>query len=358
MRITTPRLMIATAALGALLLTGCSKGGQTDAAATTPASTAPIATASAAAPAASAAVTASASAAAPATDAEAPTTPVVNSTIGGTFFYYDTDNNRYVAVRDGKSTTILRGADVYYIHPSISPDGSKIAWVAAKDRRVWVAGTDGTGARNLGFPVNEMAMSLTWTADSKSVITAEAWKASAPLYFSTIRVSDGKATQLPSALQSGLHYRMTPDGKRYFFLADKGVIYSAKVDGTGKVKTPVVGDPNSAANPQQLQGIDIISSDRTGSRITANVLTTFERENPKGSPNANMLIDTATGKVIPVPVKGAIRQLLLKADGTLLVRSGSATSSTLTLFDAGLKVLSTKKEAAATTGLILIDYRR
>jgi hypothetical protein len=347
MRITRARLMIATAGLSAILLSGCHGGSQAEGTPVAQGPTAPTA------------VTTTAPASpAPSETAVAggDTTPVVSQKIGGTFFYWNATFDKFFSYRDGKLITLASNAKKSYYFEA-SPDGSKVAWIDA-DRHVQVKNSDGTGAHRLNFVADLYNFDLTWTADGTGLVLGKKAGGRKPIVYGVLRISDGRFTPLPASIQSGIHFQMTPDGKRYLYIAGKGALHSAAVDGTDITQVPVVGDLNSSVNPRHLQAMDIISSDRTGSRITADVWNTLEYEDPTGSEGANMVIDTAAGKVLPLPVTGKIQQLLMRPDGTLLVVTRAGATNTLTLLSADLKVLDTEKEPAATRDLTLIDHRR
>ncbi|AEV89156.1 Vegetative incompatibility protein HET-E-1 [Actinoplanes sp. SE50] len=336
MRLTKTHLIIATAAVVTTLLSGCHGGSRTQSLSTVPGSavdTAVVPTAAASAPVAAAAV--------------APR-------LGISFFGWDPKHENYLYVHNGQAKVALKGSEVYYGNTAVAPDGHRIAWVAAKDRSLWVANVDGTDRRRAGAPVNEMNYSIDWTADGTGLIATRNAAPNQPIVYGTVRIADGSFTALPKSLQGGLHFRMTPDGKHYLYIADGVSFASADLDGTHIVKTPIIGDRSLKKNPRHLRAVDIISSDATGDMLAVNTWDSFEYDRSVGSSLANTLIGRATGRVLALPVKGAVEQILFRADGNVLVRSRSGSTWTLTLLSPARKVLTTRTESSLTSGIGLL----
>ncbi len=89
---------------------------------------------------------------------------------------------------------------------------------------------------------------------------------------------------------------------------------------------PVLGLNNTADNPRRLRACDIVSLNSDGSRMTVDLHVGNDTDGDiGGSRLADTVVETATGKVLPLPVHGAVRQVLYLRDGTLLVRSGPET---------------------------------
>jgi hypothetical protein len=73
---------------------------------------------------------------------------------------------------------------------------------------------------------------------------------------------------------------------------------------------------------------------------------------------ADAVVDTATGKVQPIPVAGTVLAALYQTDGRLLVRSEAKGVRTLTILSPAFEVLATAPEPAAVKKLDLYDWSR
>jgi TolB protein len=324
---------IAGVVAGALLLSGCHGGNRPAGAPATPPSSPPPASAPTSAP-------------APVTN------PVVAATINGTL-YYSSDNEEFYKLAGSKRTLVLTDAGVYTAE--VSPNGALLAYVRSNGD-LMVANSDGKRARLLRSHMVQGGFGPTWSADSSRVVVARAvgeqgWQAG------TVRVGSTAFTALPKAIQGHIHYWLTADGRRYFYSDGRCAIYSAKVDGTGIKRVPVLGLDETADNPRRLRACDIISLNSDGSRMTVDLHVGNDTDGDiAGSQAANSVVETATGKVLPLPVHGTVSQVLYLRDGTLLVRSGSSARPVLTLLSADLRVLATKTEPASVKNLRLRDY--
>jgi TolB protein len=338
---------------GALLLSGCHGGSRPEGAAATTAVPATSATAPAAGSGPAPITTAAAAPAGTPTDGK-----TVRKTISGTLFYTGNDLSAGSALRlyawhGSRLTTIVRGYGVLSVEAS--PDGGRLAYVL-DNGDLMVANADGTKARKLGSHAVTAGFGPTWSGDSSKLVMARAvnaqtWQAG------TVRVADGKFVALPKSIQGNIHYRSTDDGTRYFYSDGRCSILSAKANGTGIRKVPGLGLEETATNPRRLRACDIVSLNRDGSRMTVDLHVGNQTDGDiGGSQSANSVIDTATGKVLALPVHGTVRQALYLRDGTLLVRSGPTARPVLTLLSASLEVLATRTEPASVRNLVLRDY--
>jgi WD40 repeat protein len=299
---------------------------------------------------AASAAPASAAAAATATAASATTTITANAKINGTLYYVkDTvDSVKFFSYRNGKLRTVLNGYPAYFAE--FSPDGKRLAYVT-ESGRLRVSNPDGTHVRNFSLRVAPVGFGPNWTANGKGLIVARASDGKAGV----VQVSNGRFTALPRSIR-GIHYRMTGDGKRYLWSDGTGGIWSARIDGTGIKRVPVLGK-NDRTNPKWLRAYDIVSTNRDGSRITVHLLKGDDNDGDIGSGEvADTVVDTTTGKPVALPVRGPVSQVLYLSNGELLVRSGPASKRVLTLLSAKGKVLVSKTESAALRNLTLRDY--
>lgn len=299
-------------------------------------------------------LSATAASAAPATtSAPAAATAVKPTTtkINGTLYYakVTTSSVQFLSYRDGKLRIVLNGYGAYYAE--FSPNGKRLAYVTGTGR-LRVSNADGTHARTLPLRVASAGYGPNWTANGQGLIVARASDHKAGV----VRISTGKFTALPRSIQGHIHYRMTGDGKRYLWSDGTGGIWSARINGTGIKRVPVLGKKDST-NPKRLRAYDIVSTNRDGSRITVDLLKGNDNDGDIGSGQvADTVINTNTGKPVALPVRGKVSQVLYLSNGRLLVRSGPAAKRMLTLLSANGKVLAGKAEPARLRNLTLRDY--
>jgi TolB protein len=337
------------AVAGTVLLTGCHGGSRQDAAPAT-----------------------ATTATAPASDTPAPATttpaaaqpadqPATTRTINGKLFYVAKDStarthSRLYRLDGSRLRTVLSGSGI--LNVEASPDGRHLAYILSNGD-LMVSGADGSAPRKLRSNAVTAGFGPTWSGDGTRVVTAvnigaQRWQAG------TVRISDGRYAALPRAIQDNIHYRLTGDGTRYFYSDGRCSILSARTDGTRIRKVPGLGlDATGAANPRRLRACDIVSLNRDGSRMTVDLHVGNDTDGDiGGSRSADAVVDTATGKVVALPVRGTVRQALFLNDGTLLVRSGSAGRPVLTLLSSTLAVLATRTEPASVRDFVLVDYTR
>jgi len=126
-------------------------------------------------------------------------------------------SGRIVAIRvaDGVEKTLAEQPGRHR-NPVVSPDGSKIAWLAADDRgrsyavnKIWVMNADGNRARTLSGVLDRDATNPQWSSDSRTV------------YF---LADDAGATRVYAAQNDGGLRQVTRAAERlrWFSLADNG----------------------------------------------------------------------------------------------------------------------------------------
>lgn len=333
---------------GALALSGCHGGSRP--ATATPSTSAP-APAAAPAPAGTGTAPTPAPADTPAAD------KVPGTTITGTLLW-NGPGSRLYRVRGSARTAVLSGLKAYAAE--LSPDGRHLVYVdesAGPDKAVlMVARADGSGARKLRSDVANIGYGPSWSPDGTRILTA---RRGDRMPVGTIRVSDGRFTALPKSLQDGVHHRWTGDGERIVWTSGDCKVMIGRSDGTGIRRVPVLGDENSSTNPRKLRVCDIVSTNRDGSRITAKLSQGDDANGDiGGSQWASAVIDTTTGKPLPLPVRGSIDQALYRTDGTLLVHTQAGGKQTLTLLSRDDKVLARMPAPAGAKGLSLHDYAR
>jgi TolB protein len=243
---------------------------------------------------------------------------------------------------DAAVETVLRTA------PSavgISPDGRSIAYA--------VGGTllvqhPGGVPRPLATGVSTAAQPPAWSPDGDRLLV----DASTP---AVLQVGSGALTPLTGALADGQHFRWSGDGSALVYATSDCVL---KVSARGiTAAVPVLGDTHPADNPDRLAACKPTSVDATGRRVTVPLQNTGETS--ADAPDAaDAVVDTVTGQVVPLPVAGSVIGTFFDPAGNLLVRARHGTSTTLSLFTPGGKLLVQATEPAALNGLDLVAYTR
>ncbi|BCY15502.1 hypothetical protein [Actinoplanes sp. L3-i22] len=290
--------------------------------------------------------------------------PVANVTaLNGTFFYMGGYNisGEFFSVQNGKKKTVAADTrDGFQYYASVSPDGKHVAYLGS-GMKVVVSDVDGRNKKTFAVKLGLEAHGPAWTADSTGVIGALAAK-SGPSTAGVVRIADGRFIALPKSVQGGYHYRMSGDGKRIFWVSSKMAVYSAAVDGSAVRRMPVFGlDTTKAQNPKHLLAGDLGQVDFTGSRVTVAVRgwANTHAVDALGADRSDTLVDTATGQVLPLPLKGYVLHVMLLPDGSVLTLSGegdsAAKSPVFTLFSKDLKKVLTQPTKLGNN--VLRDYR-
>ncbi len=345
------RAGLAVGALAGLLVTGC-HGGSRPATASPASAPAPVSDLG------SAPAPVTTPAAAPENNARPATT------IAGTFLWNTRDlsgGGKLFRVRGAARKTVLTGTGVYAAE--LSPDGRRLAYLddgaaGTGTADLMVANADGSGARKLRSDVTYVGFGPSWSPDGTKLLTAivaggQEWRKG------TVRVSDGRFTPLPKALQDGVHHRWSGDGRRIAWTADECVVWHGRTDGSDVRRVPVLGDPDSSTNPRKLRACDIVSVNPDAGRMTVGLAQGNDPNGDIGGTQwANAVIETATGKVLPLPVRGKVVQALYRTDGNLLVVTEAGGRTTLTLLSPDHRVLAAMPQPAGAKGLSLHDHAR
>jgi TolB protein len=277
----------------------------------------------------------------------------------GTLYYFDERAGLRRLNLGGTLTTVVR--DGAYT-ADVSPNGRRIAWVdSGFDLKV--AGADGRDAKKIAAGVaGGYGFDPVWSADGTRVLTGVAGRdgqVDIEADPAVVSVADRKITKLPAAIGDGIHYHWSGDGTRIFFTDGECRVFGAAADGTGKRKVPVLGEDDTVANPASARACDVVSVNHDGSRISVDLHVGQEPDGDiAGTRVADAVVDTATGKVQPIPVAGAVLAALYQTDGRLLVRSEAKGVRTLTVLSPAFEVLATVPEPAAVKKLALYDWTR
>jgi TolB protein len=247
---------------------------------------------------------------------------------------------------DGTTRTVLEDA------PSpvgISPDGSRIAYVAGGTLLVGPAGTGGTATRPIARGVATAAQAPAWSPGGDRLLIDTDHPA-------VLEVASGSITPLPAGLASGQHFRWSGDGTKLVYATS---FCGLKVAGSGagtSTPVPVLGDQRPADNPDGLAACRPISVDAAARRVTVPLQTTRTTDSTADTPDA--VVDTATGDLIPLPVAGMVIGAVFDGTGRLLVRSVRHGTMRLSLFGADHTLLVQATEPASVRDLDLIAYTR
>ncbi|WP_433373741.1 TolB family protein [Actinoplanes sp. CA-142083] len=243
---------------------------------------------------------------------------------------------------DGAVDTVLPKA------PSavgVSPDGNKIAYAIGDT--LLIEPTGGT-PEQVANGVSTAGQPPAWSPDGDRLLVAAGTPA-------ILQVGSGTLTPLGEQLAGGQHFRWSGDGTTLVYATS---YCSLKVvAGDSDTAVPVIGDRQTADNPDGLAACKPTSVDATGQRVTVPLQTTGETG--ADSPDtADAVVDTVTGDVVPLPVTGSVVGAYFNPDGNLLVRSRKGTRTTLWLFAPDGTLLVQAKEPAELHNLNLLAYTR
>ncbi|WP_250002514.1 hypothetical protein [Actinoplanes sp. M2I2] len=270
----------------------------------------------------------------------------VLSDLTGHVFYADREANPDVvrlSPADGDTRVVLPDA------PSsvgISPDGNRIAYVA--DGRLLISETGGqTEQLAVGVVATEQAP--VWSPQGDRLLI----DAEVP---GVLDVETGTITSLPAGLAAGQHFRWSGDGGTLVYATSYCGLKLATGDATSSTSVPVLGATQTRDNPDGLAACKPTSVDITGRRVTVPLQTTGE--SATGTDTADAIVDTSTGKLEDLPVRGTVVGAVFDAEGNLLVRTDEDGKRVLSLFTPGnlLKVQAT--EPASVRDLDLLAYTR
>ncbi|MCO8273490.1 hypothetical protein M1L60_23120 [Actinoplanes sp. TRM 88003] len=276
----------------------------------------------------------------------------VLSDMTGHVFYSERDSQPDVvrmSPDDGAHEVVLRDA------PSsvgISPDGNRVAYVA--DGTLLVSEAGGEPEPVLaGVVATEQAP--VWSPRGDQLLIDATELGSAP---GILDVETGTVTALPAGLATGQHFRWSGDGTTLVYATSYcglKLTTSSTGDDTS-TSVPVLGNTQTRDNPDGLAACKPTSVDATGRRVTVPLQTTGE--STTGTDTADTIVDTSTGELEDLPVRGTVVGAVFDAEGNLLVRTDEDGQRVLSLFgpDNTLKVQAT--EPATVRDLDLIAYTR
>lgn len=262
----------------------------------------------------------------------------------GHIFYADAaDDGRLVRLAPGGSPeTVLTRK---YATVGISPDGSKVAYVA--DGNLMVVDTSGGEAQQAYSGTTSAAQAPAWSPDGARLLIDAAEPG-------VLDVATGALTPLPDGLD-GRRFRWSGDGTTLVY-ATAGC--GMKVaEATAQSGTPVP----EPSQPDERDACRPVSVDATGELVTVRLSTTESASDAamdSAAVTADAVLDTVTGDIVDLPVAGKVIGAVFGPDGNLLVRSVTGGKRRLSLFAPDFTPLLRAWEPAALKGLGLVAYTR
>jgi TolB protein len=242
---------------------------------------------------------------------------------------------------------------------SVSPDGRRLAWIT-EHGKLMVADANGKGAKQLRAKVANAGWGPEWAPDNRRLVIADQKVTSTSTYEypGVFDTRTKKFTRFPAKLDA-VHIHFAGNGKKIAFATGECRLKTANANGTHVRPVPGFGTDNDQVNPKGLYACEPVSVSPDAGRVA---VWLHKKHEPAGDITgdvvANGVVDTKTGKVVKLPVKGKVSAVLFNTDGSLVVRSTSAGKTTLTLLSAKLKVLRRAGEPAAARKLDLIAWTR
>ncbi|MGX6606664.1 TolB family protein [Micromonosporaceae bacterium Da 78-11] len=270
----------------------------------------------------------------------------------GQVFYQKTDTRPDVvrlSPGDGRTRTVLEDA------PSsvgISPDGSKIAYVADGTLLVGPTAAGDGGTLHVAQGVAAVTQAPAWSPEGDRLLIDTDQPA-------VLDVSSGAITPLPEGLGSGQHFRWSGDGSKLVYATSHCGLEVAGSGAATATSVPVLGEDRPADNPDGLAACKATSVDATGRRVTVPLQTTGTTGTSGATGDtADTVVDVATGEPVPLPVSGDVIGAVFHSDGNLLVRTVRPGRTKLWLFGPDNALLVQATEPTALRDLDLIAYTR
>ncbi|MBB5628824.1 PD40 domain-containing protein [Sphaerisporangium krabiense] len=275
-----------------------------------------------------------------------PAATAVRPLTGAAVFYSYTDRIGIDRYEPGKGfTRISTPSDNFEF--AASPDGRKVAWITPRGEvKVSQGGkvtTIAKGAVN-GGP----CLTPTWSPDSRRVAFVNPSKTDASPV--TIVNLDGTGRQKAGVTEGVCHLTWSGDGR---YLAG----YAGSANGVHKLdlRTGKAVKAKGISYPTHVQSLS-----PNGRNVIVHMVRRGEPQGDGGWPSlfTPTIVDTMTGKKLPIPVKGRLVGALYLADGRLVVRVAGRTHNDLVVLDATGKRLQTLAEPAKAKNLGLLQVIR
>ncbi|BCJ52625.1 hypothetical protein Asp14428_41000 [Actinoplanes sp. NBRC 14428] len=222
----------------------------------------------------------------------------------------------------------------------VSPDGERIAYVT--DGQLMVVGTGGSDAQQVYAGTTSSDQAPAWSPDGNRLLIDAADPG-------VLDVATGHLEPLPSGL-GGEHYRWSGDGTTLVYATPSCGLEVAGVD--AQTGTPVP-EQTATSGPAACRPVSV---DATGDLVT--VQTGAPAAGAAADAPADAVLDTRTGELVELPVRGTIVGAVFDPDGNLLVRSVRDGRTRLSLFDPAFSLLVQAREPRSLRGLDLVAYTR
>ncbi|WP_181871017.1 TolB family protein [Sphaerisporangium album] len=227
---------------------------------------------------------------------------------------------------------------------SASPDGKKVAWITTRGELKVGWGSKVTTVAK-GLPAGIPCLTPTWSPDSRQV----AYVGGSRTDLSPVGVVnlDGTGRRAAGRTVGVCHLAWSGDGR---YLAG----YAGTADAVYKldVKTGKSVKAKGVTFPTHVQSL---SPD--GRNVIVNMVRKGEPTGDGGWPSlfTPTIVDTVTGKKVPIPVKGRLVGAFYLADGRLVVRVAGAAYNSLVVLDGTGRRLQTIAEPAKARQLGLLQ---
>jgi TolB protein len=259
----------------------------------------------------------------------------------GRVFYRSADGRMVRLTPDGRQKPVLDGASEAV---AVSGDGERIVYTAGKD--LMLAGSPPKSIYHGSLDPEEIP---SWSPDGTRLLVP----ASKP---GVLTVATGAFSPLPDAL-AGIGHRWSGDGTTIIFGTPSCRLKVADSDYRTSRTVPVIGDPESARNPEMTAACRPLSADLTGRRITAPLQSVDGGSGDARTP-PDAVIDTDSGQVLPLPVAGTVRAALFGPGGDLLIRTVDGDHGTLSVVAPDGRLIVQAREPAALLNLDPVAYTR
>ena len=284
-------------------------------------------------------------------------TPTAASAGWGTLFYYPqsptTGSAPLVAWRPGDAQTrSLLNLDTYaaLYTASISGDGTQIAFAPggpdSAPKPLVVADVDGRGQRTLLDSVLAECP-VTWSPDGRRLAVVRlSGEEAAPGF-----VDLGTGVFTVGIVEWTCHKAWSGDG-RSMATASGGSLWLSAAETSEPVRrVPGLGEQTQGGRRTN----DVLSLSRDAGLAAVHVRHEEAPTDPlRRLVQANEIVDTATGKSVPLPVTGQLVQAYFRPDGTAVLRAREGGRYTLVLVSADLQVLARVEEPVALAESVLL----
>lgn len=203
-----------------------------------------------------------------------------------------------------------------------APDGGKLAWITMRgELKVRSAGTVATVAK--GVPAGAPCNTPTWSPDSKRLaFVGPSTTESSPIM---VVNADGTGRRKVGMTKGVCHLTWSGDG-RYLagYAGTADAVYELDVRTGRSVRAKGITAPTH---------VQSLSPD--GRNVIVNVVGKDEPRGDGAWPTrfSPTIVDTVTGKKVPIPVEGRLLGALYLADGRLVVRVAGTGHNMLVVLD-------------------------